>query len=66
MLKRQAARAGIDKRVHPYGLQHTDGAEGVPVNVISKQLGHASSAVTARYIDHIAPPDVIAAMQARA
>jgi integrase len=40
-------------------------AEGVPVNIVSKQLGHASSAVTARYIDHIAPPDVIAAMQAR-
>jgi integrase len=38
----------------------------LPVNFINKQLGHASSAVTARYIDHIAPPDVIAAMQARA
>jgi site-specific recombinase XerD len=69
MLKRQAAKAGIDKRVHPHGLRHTHGAElaaeHVPVNVISKQLGHSSSAVTARYIDHIAPAEVIAAMQAR-
>lgn len=51
------------------GLRHAHGAElaaeGVPVNVISRQLGHANSAVTARYIDHTAPPDVIAAMQSR-
>lgn len=69
MLKRQAARAGIGKRVHPHGLRHTLAAElaaeGVPINIISRQLGHRSSAVTARYIDHVAPADVIAAMQAR-
>jgi site-specific recombinase XerD len=44
MVKRRAARAGIDKRVHPHGLRHTHAAElvaeGVPVNVIQKQLGH--------------------------
>jgi integrase len=69
MLRRRAIKADIDKLVHPHGLRHTDGAElaaeGVPINVISKQLGHASSANTARYIDRTAPPDVIAAIQAR-
>lgn len=69
LLGRLAASAGIDKRVNPHGLRHSHAtelaAEGVPVNVISKQLGHSSSAVTARYLDHVAPADVIAAMQRR-
>ena len=50
-------------------LRHTHAcelaAEGVPVNVISRQLGHSSSAVTAVYIDHLAPADVIAVMRKR-
>jgi site-specific recombinase XerD len=69
MLKRHAAKAGIDKRVHPHGMRHTHfselAAERVPINVISKQAGHANSGITARYIDHIAPTDVIDAMQRR-
>jgi site-specific recombinase XerD len=69
MLKRQAARAGIDKRVHPHGLRHTHfselAAEKVPINVISKQAGHANSGITARYIDHLAPADVIETMRGR-
>lgn len=64
MLKRLATRANIGKRVHPHGLRHSCASdlvhEGVPLNVISKQLGHSSSAVTARYLDHIAPSEVIA------
>jgi integrase/recombinase XerD len=69
MLKRKRAKAGIEKRVHPHGLRHsyaTDLAhEGAPVNVISKALGHANSGITARYIDHVAPADVIAMGRAR-
>ena len=69
MLKRIAAKAGLEKRVHPHGLRHSYAAsliaEGVPVNTVSRALGHASSAVTARYIDHIAPADVIAMGRAR-
>ncbi len=63
-LRHAARRAGITKRVHPHGLRHTHAAElseeGVPVAVIQKQLGHASLAVTSRYLDHIAPAEVIA------
>ena len=69
LLGRLATAAGIDKRVHPHGLRHSHAtelaAEGVPINVISRQLGHASSAVTARYLDHVAPAEVVATMQRR-
>jgi site-specific recombinase XerD len=54
MLKRQAAKAGIDKRVHPHGLRHTLTAElvteGQPITVIRDQFGHSSLAVTDRYL----------------
>jgi site-specific recombinase XerD len=64
MMKRCAAKAELDKRVHPHGLRHTHAAElvseGVPVNVIQKTLGHASLATTDVYLRNIAPADVIA------
>ena len=64
MLKRNADRAGVDKQVRPHGLRHSHAAElvaeGVPVNVIRDQLGHANLSVTDRYLRNIAPADVIA------
>jgi len=55
LLKRLAAKAGIDKRVHPHSLRHTFADElrrsGADVVTISKLLGHSSIAVTARYLD---------------
>ncbi len=49
-LARLAARAGIEKRVHPHGLRHTMAyelmMEGYPMPLIQKQLGHASLATT--------------------
>jgi site-specific recombinase XerD len=69
LLPRLAAKAGIDKRVHPHGLRHSHAAElaneGVPLHVIRQQLGHASLAVTDRYIQALQPADVIQAMQER-
>jgi integrase len=35
------------------------------MNVIQAQLGHTSLATTDRYIRHIAPAELVAAMQAR-
>lgn len=68
-LKRLAARAGIDKRVHPHGLRHTHAFElaneAVPVHLIQRQLGHSSLATTERYVSHLAPRQVIDAMQRR-
>jgi site-specific recombinase XerD len=69
MLKRQCAKAGIEKRVHPHGLRHTHAAElvreGVPINVIRDQLGHSSLAVTDRYLRNVAPADLIALGKSR-
>jgi integrase len=39
--------------------------EGVPVPLIQAQLGHASLATTQRYLDHLAPKDLIDTMQRR-
>ena len=69
MLKTSARAAGITKRVHPHGLRHAHAtelaAENVPINVISRQLGHSSSAITAKYLDHIDPKQVVETMQKR-
>ena len=69
MLKRLAARADIEKRVHAHGLRQTHAAqlraEGVDIAIISRQLGHASITTTARYLDHIAPRAVIEAIRSR-
>lgn len=68
LLRRLAAKAGIDKRVHPHGLRHTFAVEleeaGTPVTVISKLLGHSSIAVTARYLDHLTNGQAVDALQA--
>ena len=69
LLPRLADKVGIEKRVHPHGLRHTMAfelmMEGVPVPVIQRQLGHASPATTDRYLSHLAPKDVVEAMQRR-
>ncbi len=69
LLPRLARKAGIDKRVHAHGLRHTHAAqlraEGVDIGIISKQLGHRSIATTARYLDHIAPQQVIETIRRR-
>ncbi len=63
-----AAKAGIERRVHPHGLRHTRAAElaeaGVPVHVIQRALGHSSLATTDRYLQSVAPVQVLDAMAA--
>lgn len=69
MVKRMAARAGIAKRVHPHSLRHTHASElaseGVPMNLLQAQLGHSSLATTDRYVRHIAPAQLVAAIRQR-
>ena len=64
-----ARRAGIEKRVHPHGFRHTHASElareGVPLHIIRAQLGHQDLATTARYVDHLAPWEVIDAIRNR-
>jgi site-specific recombinase XerD len=69
LLPQLARKAGLQRRVHAHALRHTHAAElrfeGVDIGVIAKQLGHASIATTAHYLDHIAPLSVIDAMHNR-
>jgi len=69
MLKRVARKAGVDRRVHPHGFRHTMAfemaGESVPLDVIRMQLGHSSIRVTARYVEHLNPVQVIEAMRER-
>lgn len=69
LLKRLAIKAGIEHRVHPHGLRHTHAyelaQEGVPIDVIRRQLGHSNLGTTARYINHLNPRDVVDAIRAR-
>ena len=69
LLPRLARKAGIEKRVHAHGLRHTHAAqlaaEGIPLNVIQAQLGHSNAATTSRYLQHIAPQELVQAMRKR-
>ena len=62
-LKRAADKAGIIKRVHPHGFRHTHAVElieeGVPLNIVQRQLGHSSAVITDNYIKHISGGHVI-------
>ena len=53
LFKRLAAKAGLDKRVHPHGLRHSGAVhlldEGKDVVVISRQLGHSNLGTTNTY-----------------
>lgn len=59
MLKHLAVKARIDRRVHPHALRHTCASNlvdnGVDIRLVSLQLGHSNSAITARYTDHLNP-----------
>ena len=69
LLRRLAAKAGIERRVHPHGLRHNYAAElareGTPMNVLRDALGHGSLATTDRYLRDVAPVHVIDTMRRR-
>ena len=69
MLHRVGANAGVEKRVHPHALRHSMAFElmweGMPVPLIQAQLGHTSLATTQRYLDHLAPRELVETMQRR-
>jgi site-specific recombinase XerD len=61
LCKRLAAKAGIEKRVHPHGFRHGwalgQVESGTSLPVIQQLLGHSSLATTPTYVSHIAPVD---------
>ena len=62
--RRVAARAGMRRRFAPHQLRHAHALElareGVPLNIIQRQLGHANLGTTSIYLQGIDPEEIIA------
>jgi site-specific recombinase XerD len=67
--RRVAAQAGVRRRFAPHQLRHAHALElareGVPLNIIQRQLGHANLGTTSIYLQGIDPEEIIAAVHAR-
>ena len=68
-LRRRAAHAGVRRRFAPHQLRHAHALEllreGVPLNVIQRQLGHRCLGVTSIYLQGIDLDEIIQTMHAR-
>jgi site-specific recombinase XerD len=68
-LRRLALAAGVRRRFAPHQLRHAHAVEmareGVPLNVIQRQLGHADLGVTSVYLQGIDNTEVISAVRSR-
>jgi site-specific recombinase XerD len=68
-LRRTALRAGIRRRFAPHQLRHAHAVvmarEGVPLNVIQRQLGHANLGVTSIYLQGIDSGEIIETIRSR-
>ena len=62
-LRRTAVQAGVRRRFAPHQLRHAHAVEmareGVPLNVIQRQLGHANLGVTSIYLQGIDSGEII-------
>jgi integrase/recombinase XerD len=67
--RRLAAQAGIRRRVAPHQLRHAHAVElareGVPLNVIQRQLGYANLGTTSISLQGIDTGEIIATVHAR-
>ncbi len=68
-LRRLAAQAGVRRRFAPHQLRHAHALElareGVALNIIQRQLGHASLGTTSIYLQGIDTEEIIATVHAR-
>ena len=68
-LRRLAIQAGVCRRFAPHQLRHAHAVEmareGVPLNVIQRQLGHSNLGVTSVYLQGIDSAEVINAIHNR-
>jgi site-specific recombinase XerD len=68
-LRRAAIQAGVRRRFAPHQLRHAHAVElareGVALNVIQRQLGHADLRVTSVYLQGIDTSEVIEAIHTR-
>ena len=69
LCKRLAAKAGVEKRVHPHGFRHGwalgQVQSGTSLNAIQVLLGHGSLHTTSVYLQHIAPTAAVAEATAK-
>ena len=67
--RRLAIRAGVRRRFAPHQLRHAHAVElareGVPLNVIQRQLGHANLGTTSVYLQGIDTEEIIATVHSR-
>jgi site-specific recombinase XerD len=68
-LRRTAAQAGVRRRFAPHQLRHAHAVEmareGVPLNVIQRQLGRANLGVTSIYLQGIDSGEIIETVRTR-
>jgi site-specific recombinase XerD len=68
-LRQLAVSAGVRRRFAPHQLRHAHAVEmareGVPLNVIQRQLGHANLGVTSVYLQGIDNSEIIDTVHAR-
>ena len=68
-LRTLASRAGVRRRFAPHQLRHAHAVEmareGVPLNVIQRQLGHANLGVTSVYLQGIDTAEIVETVRAR-
>lgn len=69
-MRRLAVRAGVRRRFAPHQLRHAHAVEmareGVPLNVIQRQLGHANLGITSIYLQGIDSAEIIEIVHGRA
>jgi site-specific recombinase XerD len=67
--RRLAAEARVRRRFAPHQLRHAHALElareGVPLNIIQRQLGHANLGTTSIYLQGIDPEEIITAVRTR-
>src|SRR6266542_2598981 len=67
--RRLAAQAKVRRRFAPHQLRHAHALElareGVPLNIIQRQLGHANLGTTSIYLQGIDPEEIIATVRTR-
>ena len=67
--RRLAIQAGVRRRFAPHQLRHAHALElareGVPLNIIQRQLGHSNLGTTSIYLQGIDTEEIIATVHAR-
>ncbi|HYX86240.1 MAG TPA: site-specific integrase [Gaiellales bacterium] len=66
---RRLALEAVRRRFAPHQLRHAHAIElareGVPLNIIQRQLGHANLGTTSIYLQGIDPEEIITAVRTR-